>query len=258
MVKVHQIYTHNSYRNFNYIIEYDNNKAIVIDPFDAGQILKFLEEKNLKLIHIINTHEHFDHTAGNDSLKSKTGAIILAHHNAKGKIHRVDRFLNKADKIELSDNSYLEVMDTPGHTFAHLCLKLVTENKVVAVFTGDTLFNAGVGNCHNGGEASVLGDTIREQFENLDDGVLVYPGHEYLENNCNFTLNYEKDNTFAREIIQEYHKLLKEGIYYVSTIGVEKKINLFLRCEKDSVKDSLKINDKNELFLKLRELRNSW
>jgi hydroxyacylglutathione hydrolase len=258
MVKVHQIFTHNSLRNFNYIIEYADNKAIIIDPYDAGQLLKILQDKNLELVHIINTHEHFDHTAGNDSLKAKTNATILAHYNARDKIKGVDKFLNKGDKIELTDKNYLEVMDTPGHTFAHLCLKLVENDLVRAVFTGDTLFNAGVGNCHNNGDSEKLFETIMRQFETLPDEVLIYPGHEYLENNCNFTLNYEKENKFANEIIKEYKKLLEEGIYYVSTIAVEKKINLFFRCEEDSVKNSLGIDDKKELFLKLRELRNSW
>ena len=56
--------------NYAYIIEENNSKTVgVIDPSEAGPIISFLNQKNLKLNYILNTHHHFDHIGGNIELK---------------------------------------------------------------------------------------------------------------------------------------------------------------------------------------------
>ena len=68
-----------------------------------------------------------------------------------------------------------------------------------ALFSGDTLFNAGAGNCHNGGNAEDLYTTFAEQLSRLPDITRIYPGHDYIENNLKFTLAREPDNSAAAE-----------------------------------------------------------
>jgi hydroxyacylglutathione hydrolase len=62
-----------------------------------------------------------------------------------------------------------------------------------ALFCGDTLFNAGAGNCHNGGIPRAVQD-LREQLAGCPTTRCVYPGHDYIENNLRFTLDREPDN----------------------------------------------------------------
>ena len=57
----------------------------------------------------------------------------------------------------------------------------------VITFSGDTLFNAGAGNCHNGGHPEELYETFSRQLDALGEDTLVYPGHDYLSNNLAFT-----------------------------------------------------------------------
>lgn len=247
-----QLYTHSSLRNFTYLIEGEKG-FYCIDPFDAGQVM---EKLTGPLLAVINTHEHWDHTQGNGELVSKTGCEVWAHENAKGKIKAVDRFLVKDELIDLGSGKEFQVMDTPGHTHAHLCLLLKEADKPIAVFTGDTLFNAGVGNCHNGGDPEVLYKTISEQFQHMDGEVLVYPGHEYLGNNLKFTLSLEPSNIKATNLSKDYEK----DNFLVTDMKTEREINTFLRLENSEIKNNLKGNIENDkqVFLRLRELRNKW
>ena len=72
-----------------------------------------------------------------------------------------------------------------------------------ALFCGDTLFNAGAGNCHNGGHPAELYKTFDEQLARLPSSTLIYPGHDYVENNLRFTLDCEPDNKKAREMLDK-------------------------------------------------------
>ena len=254
---VHQIYTFSPLRNFSYLIERENGNAVCVDPFDADQMLEFASSLNLKIDTIVNTHEHLDHYCGNAGIVDKTQARVLAHVNAKGKIPGVNAFLSLGDKIDVKGGS-LEVMDTPGHTFAHLCLKYNYKGKVSAVFTGDTLFNAGVGNCHNGGDPLTLYKTISEQFHTLEDEVILFPGHDYIENNLEFTLDREPSNKCACSWL----KKVKESDSTKMNFKVrdEKEFNTFFRLTNEEIVSGLSgnVESEKEVFLRLRELRNKW
>ncbi|MCB1605296.1 MAG: MBL fold metallo-hydrolase, partial [Xanthomonadales bacterium] len=64
-MKIHQIYTDSRLRNFTYIIETSQLSAYVIDPWNDDLVNQVLNENQLNLIAVINTHEHWDHTQGN-------------------------------------------------------------------------------------------------------------------------------------------------------------------------------------------------
>ena len=66
------------------------------------------------------------------------------------------------------------------------------------------MFNAGAGNCHNGGHPDELFDTFEKQLEKLGDDTLLYPGHDYLINNLEFTLDREPDNAAAAAMLSQH------------------------------------------------------
>lgn len=254
---IHQIYTFSPLRNFSYLIERENGDAVCVDPFDAQQMLDFAQSKNLKINSIINTHEHLDHYCGNEGIVKATGALVYAHENAKGKIPNVDHFLSLNDTIDVLDGE-LKVMDTPGHTFAHLCLKYNLMGRTRAVFTGDTLFNAGVGNCHNGGDPAVLYKTISEQFHTLDDEVILYPGHDYIQNNLEFTIDREPNNSCACEWLEKVKNSDSTKMNF--NVKDEREFNTFFRLNNEEIVSRLSgnVDSEKEVFLRLRELRNKW
>jgi hydroxyacylglutathione hydrolase len=263
-VIVEQIWTANNYRNFNYLIaDPQTGEALAVDPLDHQKCLAAARKHGWTITQILNTHEHGDHTGGNRAMIDATGAKLLAHKNAAARIPGMDRGLSAGDIITVGKTVELEALDTPGHTMSHVCLLSHTDTP--ALFCGDTLFNAGAGNCHNGGHPSELYQTFAEQLSKLPDATQIYPGHDYLANNLGFTLDREPDNKKAQSML-EGAKTQDPSHALVTTLGLEKEINTFFRLHSPTVIARLRERfpdlpeqpDAKTVFLKLRELRNSW
>jgi hydroxyacylglutathione hydrolase len=261
---VRQVWTGNAYRNFNYLIACaETGEALAIDPLDHEKCFAAAKREGWEITQILNTHEHRDHTGGNAPLAQKTGAKVLAHRNAKDKIPEMARGLSAGDVIRVGRTVELEALDTPGHTMSHVCLLSRTDQP--ALFSGDTLFNAGAGNCHNGGHPEALYETFSQQLAKLGEETLIYPGHDYIENNLRFTLSREPDNRRAQELLEKL-KGQDPSRAYVSTLAVEREINTFFRLTRPGVIAKLREAfpdlpekpDARTVFLKLRELRNKW
>ncbi|HWJ00838.1 MAG TPA: hydroxyacylglutathione hydrolase [Burkholderiales bacterium] len=261
---VRQVWTGNAYRNFNYLIACaETGEALAIDPLDHEKCFAAAKREGWDITQILNTHEHRDHTGGNVPLAQKTGATVIAHKNARDRIPEMARGLSAGDVIKVGRTVELEALDTPGHTMSHVCLLSRTDQP--ALFSGDTLFNAGAGNCHNGGHPEALFDTFSQQLAKLRDDTLIYPGHDYIENNLRFTLSREPDNRRAQAMLEKL-KGQDPSRAYVSTLAVEREINTFFRLTSPSVIAKLReafpdlpeTPDPRTVFLKLRELRNKW
>lgn len=261
---VEQIWTGNVFRNFNYLIACgETGEALAVDPLDHQKCLGRARELGWEITQVLNTHEHHDHTGGNAAIIAATGARLLAHANARDSIAGIDRGLQAGDVIKVGRTVELEALDTPGHTMCHICLRSHTETP--AIFSGDTLFNAGAGNCHHGGHAPELYTTFAEQLACLPDTTLVYPGHDYLANNLAFTLDREPDNERAATLLQQV-KDQDPNKPLVTDMALERQINTFMRLDSAAVIARLRQSfpdlpadpDPCTVFLKLRELRNSW
>ena len=261
---VEQIWTANSYRNFNYLIACaETGEALAVDPLDHQKCLAAAKEHGWSITQILNTHEHGDHTGGNSAMIAATGAKLLAHKNAAPRIPGIDRGLGAGDIIKVGSTVELESLDTPGHTMSHVCLLSHTDTP--ALFCGDTLFNAGAGNCHNGGHPNELYQTFANQLSKLPDTTLVYPGHDYISNNLGFTLDREPDNKKAQQLLGQMRDQDPDRAL-VTTLALEKEINTFFRLHSPTVIAKLREAfpdlpdnpDPKTVFVKLRELRNKW
>ena len=169
---VEQIWTGNDYRNFNYLIACpETGEALAIDPLAHELCLKVARERGWQITQVLNTHEHFDHIGGNAALVAATGARVLAHANARESIPDLAIGLDAGDVVRVGRTVELLALDTPGHTMSHVCLLSQTDQP--ALFCGDTLFNAGAGNCHHGGHPEQLYRTFAEQLARLDDRTLM-------------------------------------------------------------------------------------
>ena len=260
---VEQIWTNNAYRNCNYLIACpETGEALAIDPLDHRKCLTRAKECGWTITQVLNTHEHGDHTGGNDSVIAATNAKLLAHHNAKDKIRGMDRGLGAGDMVQFGTVE-LEVLDTPGHTMSHVCL--LSHGDSPALFCGDTLFNAGAGNCHNGGHPHELYETFANQLDRLPENTRIYPGHDYIVNNLQFTLDREPDNRAAKDMLVEIENQDPNNAL-VTTLSMEREFNTFFRLSSRTVIERLRQDfpnlpdnpDRKTVFLKLRELRNQW
>ena len=261
---VERIWTGNAYRNYNYLVACpETGEALAIDPLDHEKCLNAARVRGWRITQVLNTHEHQDHTGGNAAVIAATKAKLIAHHRAGARIAGVDRGVKAGDVIKVGKTVELECMDTPGHTMCHICLRSHTEQP--ALFSGDTLFNAGAGNCHNGGNVEELFATFAGQISKLPDATRVYAGHDYLENNLKFTLAREPDNADARALLPQVQGHDPEASA-VWTLAEEKRFNTFFRLQSPGVIARLRERfpdlpeqpDPQTVFVKLRELRNSW
>jgi hydroxyacylglutathione hydrolase len=261
---VEQVWTGNSGRNFNYLVACpETGEALAIDPLDHEKCLAAAKRRGWTITQVLNTHEHRDHTGGNDQVIAATGAKLLAHANAKDRIPGIDRGLRAGDAIKIGRTVELECLDTPGHTMAHICVR--THADTSALFCGDTLFNAGAGNCHNGGHPNELYNTFAQQLAKLPEDTLIYPGHDYIVNNLRFTLAREPDNARAKAMLPDLEQQ-DTNRALVTTLALDREINTFFRLTSPSVIAHLREAfpdlpdqpDPRTVFLKLRELRNKW
>jgi len=187
--------------NFAYLIGDENTGlAAVVDPaWDIEKILKVAQKNNLRIIYVINTHNHPDHTSGNDELVKATGAKIVAHETSR---NRKDISAKDGEILRLGSLE-LKLIHTPGHSPDHMCV--LVNGKLM---TGDALF---VGECGRtdlpGGNSEQLYDSLFNKLMKLAADVEVYPGHNYGPK-THSTIGYEKTHNYvlkprtAKEFVQ--------------------------------------------------------
>lgn len=190
-MKVHQLQV-GDMQNFTYILEDGKTgEAVLVDPsWDLDMVEQLIIRNSLKIKYIVNTHHHFDHTIGNETMSKVTGAKIIQHELSTLK-HDIS--VKDGDKIYFG-NSEVSVLHTPGHSKDSICL--IGDKKIL---TGDTLF---VGNCGRvdllGGSAKELYHSLFDVLSKLDDNLVIYSGHNYGSTKIS-TLGQQKTTNFVMQ-----------------------------------------------------------
>ena len=189
----------------------DETSFVVIDPsVDIKNLLYIIRKKfpSSKLVGIILTHGHYDHFATIDKLQEKYACNVYISENDYPKL--TDIFsscggffgLNilptvknvikvKNEQILKFDSFSAKIINTPGHTNGSICILI---NNML--FTGDTLFNNGVGRTDlPTGNVIKLNESIKKILK-MNRELVVYPGHGEST-----TIDYElKNNYYYQQI----------------------------------------------------------
>ena len=228
--------------NYSYlIIDESNNSACVIDPSEAYPIITFVENNDIKLKYILNTHHHFDHIGGNKELKKKFGSTIAGFKEDSHRIPEIDILLED-NQIWKAQNFIAKIIHIPGHTSGHICFHFFNEK---LVFTGDTLFSLGCGKIFEGSYEQMF-DSLNK-IKSLPEETKVYCVHEYTLNNSKFCAKYDTENLNLKKKIKNINKKITNGLPTIpSTIKEELDCNIFLRTK--DLKSFSKLRDLKDNF----------
>lgn len=229
----------------------DPSRVVAVDPGDARPVEDFLARKNLTLAAILATHHHHDHVGG---IKALCAAREVPVFGPRGeRVPACSCALGQGDKAELPELGLaFEVLEIPGHTAGHIAFA-----GHGALFCGDTLFSAGCGRLFEGTPAQMVASLGK--LAALPDETAVYCGHEYTLDNLRFALTAEADNEDAMAYRQHCQNMLAERQSTLpSTMGLEKRVNPFLRCDQPAIRASVAAHagreprDTIEVFAELR------
>ena len=228
--------------NYSYlIIDEENNIACVVDPSEADPIIEYLENTQIELKFILNTHHHYDHVGGNRKLKEKYGASIIGYQGDKERIPGIDILVNDQE-IWTHKNFDAKIIHVPGHTLGHICFYFPKDE---LVFTGDTLFSLGCGRIFEGTHNQMF-DSLKK-LKQLPKNTKVFCGHEYTLQNSKFCTVHDKNNENLKNKINDIKIKLKSNLSTIpSTIKDELECNIFLRSQNV------------ETFSKLRDLKDNF
>jgi hydroxyacylglutathione hydrolase len=246
----------------NYLwLLHDGNHAIVVDPGDASPIQAKLAELNLKLEAILVTHHHADHVGGVNALRDATGAQVYgpAFEVIPEPVQRV----GAGETVSLLGIEF-EVFEVPGHTSGHIAYfhKGSALQPTPLLFCGDTLFSGGCGRLFEGTPAQMLASLT--SLAALPDETLVCCAHEYTLSNLKFALAVDGTNADLVAYVAECQAKRAANIPTIpSRIGIEKKINPFLRSHTASITASVQQFDaaaksSTDIFAALRQWKNNF
>ncbi len=242
--------------NYIYVYPYDGENTLVVDPSDASLVLDILSQQHLTLTTVLVTHHHGDHTGGLRQLKSRTRCQVISPDEQR--IAGTDRVVAHGDILPYGDGQ-ITVIATPGHTRTSVCYyrEPPTRGEPGIVWTGDTLFVGGCGRPMES-DAHVLWHSLMK-LAALPDDTLVYCGHDYTAENCEFALTIKPDSQLIREQLGKVQQMARQGKSSVpSTVRQEKAMNVFLRAEDPAVKAALDMADSEpeQVFAELRRRKN--
>lgn len=195
MMKVAQ-FTFNAFQENTYVLYDDSLECIILDPgcnneSERKELVKFIEDHQLKPVRLVNTHCHIDHVLGNKFVADKYGLKLEAHKGEIPVLEANDMVSNMygipyekspaiGEYIE-EDIDYafgktvLRTIFTPGHSPASLSFY---ESSSKVVIAGDALFQMSIGRTDlPGGDYDTLIASIKEKLLVLPEETIVYSGH---------------------------------------------------------------------------------
>ncbi len=182
-MKIEQIYTGCLAQGAYYIVS--QGEAAIIDPLrEIHPYLERLQQDNVKLKYIFETHFHADFVSGHVDLAKHTGAQIVY---GPGATPEFNSYIAKDQEEFRLGELIIKALHTPGHTLESTTYLLKDSTaKDYCIFTGDTLFLGDVGrpdlaqkasNMTLEGLAGLLYDSLMSKIMPLADDLIVYPAH---------------------------------------------------------------------------------
>ena len=190
---------------YTYIIaSAKGREAVIIDPVieNVESYISILNELELKLVKVIDTHIHADHVTGASKLKQVTNcSTLMGEHTPADAVE----IKVKDDEIIKIDQIEIKAMYTPGHTSDSY--SFLMENYL---FSGDTLLINGTGRTDfQNGSSKDAYNSIFNRLLKLPEDTILYPGHDYNGKESSTIGNEKKCNPRLQvKNVDEYVELM--------------------------------------------------
>jgi hydroxyacylglutathione hydrolase len=235
----------------NYVFVIHNGRqAAVVDPALAEPVRRWLEQRQLELVAVLQTHHHSDHIGGTPELLQRwPRAAVVAARADRDRIPFQTRGVADGERVALLGRE-LEVLEVPGHTRAHIAFHLLPaagadSQEAGDLFCGDTLFAGGCGRLFEGTPEQMWHSLAR--LAALPGPTRVWCAHEYTETNLHWASRERPDDGAIASRLRQVRARRGLGLPTIpSRIDQERATNLFLRSV-----------DSEELA-RLRQSRNTW
>jgi hydroxyacylglutathione hydrolase len=244
----------------NYLwLLHDGKRALVVDPGDAGPVLRALDEHALQLESILVTHHHADHTGGVDALREATGAQVWGP--GAERIPQPYTHLKGGDTASALGLDF-QVIDVPGHTSGHIAYYTPDVNGKPLLFCGDTLFSGGCGRLFEGTPAQMLASL--DKLAALPGNTVVCCTHEYTLSNLRFAMAVEPGNADLAAYQARCVRLREQGQPTLPTsIAQELLVNPFLRTRQATIMQAARhfdasARDETTVFAAIRQWKNQF
>lgn len=239
----------------NYIYLVHNAKeAVVIDPTEAEPVIDFLEDNQLTLNRIINTHHHPDHIGGISELVNKYSVSVSCSDYDKNRVPHASIFFKPEDSFEVL-GSKVKVIDVSGHTLGQIAYHFPEEK---LLFSGDCLFRLGCGYIFEGTPEMMQKSFSR--IKSLHEETLICCSHEYTLANAKFQENLDYRPEF-KNYFESLKKIRAEGNYTVPyPLKEDLEWNLFLRWDDEKLKAHLNLehSSPSEFVAEIRQRKNRF
>lgn len=236
--------------NYGYLVHVQGTDiTAAIDTPDAAAIAAELDKHGWHLTHILNTHWHPDHAGGNEALKKRYGAVVVAPADAERRIADVDIFVEDGGHVALGEVQ-ASVLALPGHTTDHIAYWF---KEAAVAFVGDVLFPLGCGRLFEGTPAQMHNSLQR--LAALPEHTVIYSAHEYTAANARFAVTVEPENADLAARVEKIRRLREQDMPTVpTTIGEELRTNPFLRTASPAIRQRLGMEDGDDVAI-LAEVR---
>ena len=179
-------------------------EAVIIDPVieNVQSYIELLNELDLKLVKVIDTHIHADHVTGASKLKLATNCFTLMGEHTPADAVEIKV---KDDEIIKIDQIEIRAMYTPGHTSDSYSFLMNN-----CLFSGDTLLINGTGRTDfQNGSSKDAYNSLFNKLLKLPDDTMLYPGHDY-NGKLSSTIGKEKQHNPRLQVrnVDEYVELM--------------------------------------------------
>jgi len=234
------------------------NIAAVVDPAVAQPVIEQLQQLEVNLVAIFNTHHHHDHVGGNQQLiKRFDNVVVYGGAEDRGRIPGQQVFLNEGDRVDFGDRTGV-VFFVPGHTRAHIAYYFpATATESGELFCGDTLFAGGCGRLFEGTPTQMLHSLSKLQA--LPDDTRVWCAHEYTLSNLKFALTVDSSNPDLKTRFAAVQAARSRHEATIpSNLGLEKRTNPFLRWQQPALQAAVDSSDPVQTFARLRGMKDRF